>query len=379
MDILSSYSKRLSEDLQELTLWYDQKIKENNELRRRLEEALSEQKRLQRRITSLEKHVSDTEEALVNEAHSTACKVSESLLQRFEGVRYKERTNQFIIQLQMKLLTAHEESETLRQQMDELKASNDDLLRQLSKVNVDYAFKKKETTRLSQQLKVQSAEMKSCEGMKLKLREVQFHNATLRCELQKKEEQILELNQVKYWSEALKARYDLVLKEKEQALKNQEVVEVKCFSQSDEISSLKMKLNQKERDLEEFKTGYNDVEDSSRIYREERDLYRLTLKDTALDLEQARKENDATSQRYKKALESKESTIHQQEEHILQIEKKYEETKEKLASAKLRLIQQEEKNEELSKKISSLEVQLQEKVMMFYGYCEHILSENISM
>lgn len=361
VDILSSYSKRLSEDLQELTLWYDQKIKENNELRRKLEEALSEKKRLQRRITALEKHVSDTEEALVNEAHSSVCKVNESLLQRFEGVRYKERTNQFIIQLQMKLLTAHEESETLRQQMEELKASNDDLMRQLSKVNVDYAFKKKETTRLSQQLKVQSAEMKSCEGMKLKLREVQFQNATFRCELQKKEEQILELNQVKYWSEALKARYDLVLKEKEQALKNQKAVEVKCFSQGDEISSLKMKLNQKERDLEELKTGYNDVEDSSRIYREERDLYRLTLRDTAQNLEQARRQNDATVQGYKKTLDSKETTIQQQEEHMLQIERKYEESKEKLVSAKLRLKEQEEKNEELSKKISILEVQLQEK------------------
>ena len=158
-----------------------------------------------------------------------------------------------------------------------------------------------------------------------------------------------------------------------QALKNQKAVEVKCFSQGDEISSLKMKLNQKERDLEELKTGYNDVEDSSRIYREERDLYRLTLRDTAQNLEQARRQNDATVQGYKKTLDSKETTIQQQEEHMLQIEKKYEESKEKLASAKLKLKQQEEKNEELSKKISILEVQLQEKVMKFYGYCESIL------
>lgn len=361
VDILSSFSKRLSEDLQELTLWYDQKIKENNELRRRLEETLSEKTSLQRRIVSLEKHVSDTAEALASEAHSSACKVSDSLLQRFEIVQREGRTNQFIIQLQMKLLTAHEENEALRKRMEEVKTSNTDLIKQLSKVNVDYAVKKQETTKLSQQLKVQTAEMKSCEGMKMKLREVQFQKAKLQCELQEKEEKILELNQVKHWTEALKARYDLVLKEKEQALKNQEVVERKCDSQTDEIFTLNMKLNQKERDLEDVKRSYNDVEDSSRIYREERDLYSKSLKDTTLELEQMRKESDKTVQRYKKALESKESTIGQQAEHMLQIEKKYEETKKELSTIKVKLTEQREKNEDFREKISILEAQLQEK------------------
>ncbi|XP_068717836.1 golgin subfamily A member 6-like protein 26 [Montipora capricornis] len=361
VDILSSFSKRLSEDLQELTLWYDQKIKENNELRTRLEETLSEKTSLQRRIVSLEKHVSDTEEALASEAHSSACKVSDSLLQRFEIVQREGRTNQFIIQLQMKLLTAHEENEALRKRMEEVKTSNTDLIKQLSKVNVDYAVKKQETTKLSQQLKVQTAEMKSCEGMKMKLREVQFQKAKLQCELQEKEEKILELNQVKHWTEALKARYDLVLKEKEQALKNQEVVERKCDSQTEEIFTLNMKLNQKERDLEDVQRSYKDVEDSSRIYREERDLYSKSLRDTTLELEQMRKESDKTVQRYKKALESKESTIGQQAEHMLQIEKKYEETKKEISTIKVKLTEQREKNEDFREKISILEAQLQEK------------------
>ena len=197
MDILSNFSRRLSEDLQELTLRYDQKIKENNELRKKLEDALSEQTRMQRKIESLEKQVSDTEEALISEAHSSASKVSESLLKRFEVVQREGRTNQFIIQLQMKLLAAHEENETLRQQVEDVKASNNELVKQLSKVNVDYAVKKKETTKLSQQLKSQSAEMRSCESTKQKLREVQFQNAKLRCELQEKENEVLELMEVK--------------------------------------------------------------------------------------------------------------------------------------------------------------------------------------
>lgn len=363
MDILSNFSRRLSEDLQELTLRYDQKIKENNELRKKLEDALSEQTRMQRKIESLEKHVSDTEEALISEAHSSASKVSESLLKRFEVVQREGRTNQFIIQLQMKLLAAHEENETLRQQVEDLKASNNELVKQLSKINVDYAVKKKETTKLSQQLKSQSAEMKSCESTKQKLREVQFQNAKLRCELQEKENEVLELIEVKRWTEALKVRFDLIVAEKKQVLENQAIVDSKCASQRDEIAELKMKLNHKERDFEELSRSLKEVEDNSRIYREERDFYCKSMKDTTLELEQARKEREETDQRHKKVLESKELNIRQQAEYGQQFETKYEEAKKVLANVKLTLKQEREENEELRKKLSSVEVELQQKVI----------------
>ena len=363
VDILSNFAKKLSEQLQELTLRYDQNIKENNELRKKLEDALAEQARNQRRIESLERQLSDTEEALVSEAHSSASKVSDSLLQRFEVIQREGRTNQFIIQLQMKLLTAHEENETLRKQMEDVKTSNSKLMKELSKVNVDYAFKKRETTKLSQQLKSQSAEMRSCESLKQKLREVQFQNAKLRCELQEKETEVSELTKVKHCTEALKARFDLIVVEKEKVLKNQEIVESKCASHRDEISDLKMKLNHKERDLEELRRLYKEVEGSSMIYREERDFYCQSMKDTTLELEQLRREQEETAQRQKKTLESKESTIRQQAEYVRQFEKKYEETKEELASVKLKLKQEREQNEEFRKKISDMEAELQQKVI----------------
>lgn len=329
-----------------------------------MEDALAEQARKQRRIESLEKQVSDTEEALVTEAQSSASKAGENLLQRFQVVQREGRTNQFIIQLQMKLLTTHEENETLRKQLEDFRGSNNELLKQLTKVNEDYAFKKRETFKLSQQLKSQSAEMKSCESLKQKLREVQFQNGKLRCELQEKENEVLELTEVKHWTEALKARFDLIVAEKEQVLKNHEVVENKCTSQRDEISDLKMKLNHKERDMEELRRSHKDLEDSSRIYREERDFYCRSLKDAALELEQMRKESEEIAQRHKKTLESKESSIRQQAEYVRQFETKYEETKDELASVKLKLNQEREKNEELRKKISNMEEDLQQKVMI---------------
>lgn len=365
VDILSNFSKRLSEELQDMTLRYDQVLKDNKELKKKLEDAWSEQARKQRRIEALERQVSDTEEALVNEAQSSASNAGENLLQRFEVVQREGRTNQFIIQLQMKLLTAHEENEMLRKQMEDVKASNSELLKQLSKVNVDYAFKKKETTKLSLQLKSQSAEMKSCESLKQKLREVQFQNGKLRCELQEKESEVLELTEVKHWTEALKARFDLIVAEKEQALKNHETVESKCASQRDQISDLKMKLNHKERDIQELRRSFKEVEDSSRIYREERDCYSKSMTDTALELEQMRKEREETAQRQKKTLESKELSIRQQAEYLRQFEKKYEETKDELASVKLKLNQERENNEELRKKLSTLEAELQQKVTRF--------------
>ena len=359
MDILSNYSKILSEKLQDLTLRHDQVLKDNNELRKKLEEALVEQERKQRRIDSLEKQVLDTEDALVSEAQSSANKTGENLLQRFEVVQREGRTNQFIIQLQMKLLTAHEENETLQQQLEEVRARGDELLKQLSKVNVDYAFERKETTKLSQQLRSQTAEMKTCESLKMKLREAQFESAKLQCELQEKEN---DLTEVKRWTEALKARFDLIVAEKKEILKNQEIVDGECSRQRDEISDLKIKLNHKERVMEELRRNCKEVEESSKIYREERDFYSKSMADTTLELEQMRKETEEVAQRHKKALESKESSLRQQAEYVRQFENKYEEAKEELASVKTVLNKEKADNEELRMRISTLEAELKQKV-----------------
>lgn len=345
---MSNYVKRQSEELQDLAFRLDQVLKENNELRRRLDDSLSEQGRKQKKIEALEKQVYDTQEALASEARSSASKDGENLLQRFEVIQREGRTNQFIIQLQMRLLTAHEENETLRKQLEDARASN--------------TFKKRETTKLSQQLKSQSAELKSYEGLKKKLREVQFENGKLRCELQEKEDEVLELTKVKHWTEALTARYDLIVAEKEKALKNQEVIESKCTSQQDDISDLMMKLNLKEKDIEELQRSYKEAEDNSRIYREARDFYCKAITETALELEEVRKEKEDAAHRYNKMLESKESSIRQQEEYLRQFEKKYEETKEELVAVKLSLAQGRKDNEELRKRISNLELDLKQKV-----------------
>jgi len=359
VDILSNYSKVLTEKLQDLTIHHDQVLKDNHELRKKLEEALLEQDRKQRKIDSLEKQVLDTENALVNEARSSANKTGENLLQRFGEVQREGRTNQFIIQLQMKLLTAHEENETLRHQMEEVNARRDELYQKLSKVNVDYAFERKETTKLSQQLRSQSAEMKTCESLKKKLREVQFESAKLQCELQQKEN---DLTEVKRWTEALKAQFDLVEAEKEEILKNQEVVDGECSHQRDEISDLKIKLNHKERAMEELKRNCREAEESSKIYREERDFYSKSMADTSLELGQMRKETEEAAQRHKKTLESKELSLRQQTEHLRQFEKKYDQAKEELASVKTILNQERADNEELRKRISNLEADLKQKV-----------------
>ena len=369
MDILSNYSKILTEQLQDLTLHHDQVLKDNHELRKKLEEALLEQDRKQRTIDSLEKQVLDTEDALVSEARSSANKTGQNLLQRFEVVQREGRTNQFIIQLQMRLLTAHEENETLRQQMEEARTRGDELYQQLSKVNVDYAFERKETTKLSQQLLSQTAEMRTCESLKKKLREVQFESAKMQCELREKDN---DLTEVKRWTEALKAQFDLVEAEKEEILKNQEVVDGECSRQRDEISDLKIKLSHKERATEELKRNCKEAEESSKIYREERDFFSKSMTDTTLELEQMRKEAEEAAQRHKKTLESKELSLRQQTEYLRQFEKKYDQAKEELASVKTILNQERADNEEQRKRISNLEVELKQKVILvgFNSVCK---------
>lgn len=375
VDILSNYSKILTKELHELTLRHDQVLKDNNELKKKLEEAFMEQNRLQRRINCLEKQVSATEDALANEAQSTANKTGENLLQRFEAVQREGRTNQFIIQLQMKLLTAHEENETLRKQLDEFGKREDEVLKQLSKVNQDYAIERKETNKLSQQLRSQTEEMKMCETLKMKLREVQFENAKLRCELQDKEN---DLNEVQRWTEALKARFDLIVAEKEEMLKNQKTVHSECSRMHDEISDLRIKLNHKERVLVELRQNCKEVEDSAKIYREERDFFSKSATDSAIEVDQIKKEVEEINQRHKKALESKELSLRQQTEYVRQFEKKYDETKDELVSVKTMLNKEKADNEELRERISTLETELAEKELTSKPYMEEEDHQDVS-
>lgn len=375
VDILSNYSKILTKELHELTLRHDQVLKDNNELKKKLEEAFMEQNRLQRRINCLEKQVSATEDALANEAQSTANKTGENLLQRFEAVQREGRTNQFIIQLQMKLLTAHEENETLRKQLDEFGKREDEVLKQLSKVNEDYAIERKETNKLSQQLRSQTEEMKICETLKMKLREVQFENAKLRCELQDKEN---DLNEVQRWTEALKARFDLIVAEKEEMLKNQKTVHSECSRMHDEISDLRIKLNHKERVLVELRQNCKEVEDSAKIYREERDFFSKSATDSAIEVDQIKKEVEEINQRHKKALESKELSLRQQTEYVRQFEKKYDETKDELVSVKTMLNKEKADNEELRERISTLETELAKKELTSKPYMEEEDHQDVS-
>lgn len=334
-----------------------------------------EQNRLQRRISHLEKQVSATEDALASEAQSAANKTGENLMQRFQAVQLEGRTNQFIIQLQMRLLAAHEENETMRQQLNEIRQREDEVLKQLSKVNQEYAIERKETNKLSQQLRSQTEEMKMCETLKMKLREAQFEGAKLRCELQDKEN---DLNEVQRWTEALKARFDLMVAEKEEMLKSQVTVDSECSRMRDEISDLKIKLNHKERVMEELRQNCKEIEDSSKIYREERDFYSKSMTDSAIEVDQMRKEMEEINQRHKKALESKESSLRQQTEYVRQFENKYDEAKDELASVKTMLNKEKADNEELRERISTLEAELSKKELSSRTYMEEGDHQDVS-
>ena len=342
-----------------MTLRYEQVLKDNTELRKNLKAATEEQVRKQCKINTLQRQVLDTEDALVNEAHSNASKIGANLLERFEIVDREGKTSQFIIQLQMKLLKAHEENDTFQRQMEELRNQNDGLLKQLSRVNENYAFERNETTKLCQKLKSQTEEVKSCEGLKLKVRELQFQTGKLRSELQDKESDLVE---VKRWTEALKARFDLLVNDREKVLKNQELIKVECCQQMEKISDLKLKLGYKVREIEELKRTYTDLEENLTMCREERDFYCNAMKNTALELVELRKEREEVTQRYNRALEVKDTNLRRQIEYRQQLESKFKETTEELASINSLLSQEKAEKDELRESVSKLEAKLQKQV-----------------
>ena len=128
----------------------------------------------------------------------------------------------YIVVLQMKLLAEKEECENLRSQLEEVERKNSTMATQLKRVSENYKKEKGQSQRLSECIRLQVDEIHKIEELKKKVFQAQNEIVLVGDERDRRTEELKELTKC---AEALKARFDIVEKEKYESLvKNENVM-----------------------------------------------------------------------------------------------------------------------------------------------------------
>lgn len=346
LDIMSNHLKRTISDLQDLTIRYDTILKENEVLKKHLSRTSCELQEKDRLIEDLEKRKFDTE-ALLMESHSSAKKLVDgaALHCQVKNREMVERTH-FIIALQMKLLTTKEEVDNLKEKLEETMMKKDELLNRFTEISKNYDNQRRESMKLTEKLEIQKDNIQRAEELKVKFRQLQFTNQKLKSE---KDEMLRELEELKCWTEALKARYDIVEEDRKQTQETHESTVADYSVLRDKADELELKLTISSRDIEDLKKRCKDFEQTANTYREQRDLYEKAWKETSAEREQLRKERDEATVRLTEVIRNRDEAIKRQMEHSRQFELQFKRTSEDFQSVRERLYETQMELEELRK------------------------------
>ncbi|XP_068761721.1 caspase recruitment domain-containing protein 9-like [Montipora capricornis] len=346
VDIMSNHLKRTMSDLQDLTIRYDEVLKEKAVLEKRLSRTSKELFEKNQLIDELEKRYFDTE-AMLMESHSSAKKVVEGAAQHQQEQNREmlERTH-FIIALQMKLLSTKEEVDKLKEKLEESNNEKENLLNRFSQISKNYDNQRRESMKLTEKLDHQKDNVQRAEELKVKVRQLQFSNQKLK---QEKDEALRELEDLKCWTEALKARYDIVEEDRKQTQESHESTVADYSELRDKADELELRLTISGREIEDLKKRCKDYEQTSNTYREQRDLYEKAWKETAAERDEVRKDREETMCRLTEVVRSRDEAIDRQMEYSRQFELQYKKTAEELHQVRERLYQTELEMEDLRK------------------------------
>ena len=144
--------KRTMSDLQDLTIRYDEVLREKSVLEKKLSRTSRELWEKNQLIDELEKRYFDTK-AMMMESHSSAKKVVEGAAQHQQEQNREmlERTH-FIIALQMKLLSTKEEVDILKEKLEESNSEKENLLNRFSQISKNYDNQRREAIKLTEKL-----------------------------------------------------------------------------------------------------------------------------------------------------------------------------------------------------------------------------------
>ena len=331
-------------DLQEMTLRYDQLLKENQNLSKRLSKVTDDLDLNSKRLQAVEKQAVISEER-ASKALTSASEIEEaanSQIKRCEKAMSDMQA--YHLALMMKLLSSEEEAKQLRKQVEESKGRTEELMCKLKELSQNIDKEQRHSLKLSQTLSRQRRNIKTVEGLTDRNRELEFISQKLKME---KEQAISELNDLKRWAEALKARYDIVEKNKQQCQESYNNVVVDCSQFRRQSQELQFQLAISQRQESNVRAQNDELIRSVRRYQEQRDLYCEERLKAINERDEARKERDEMYQQCSDAQKEKDEALRRLLQETREFERRQEKDSTELQVLRERLVRTEEELQSL--------------------------------
>lgn len=301
-DIFSSHSKRAVADLQEMTLRYDQLLKEKQWLNKSLSEVTRDRDLKFKHLQTAEDQAVRADER-ASEALNNARKMEETA--NFHKKEYEKAISDkyawFLV-----MMSSVEETKQLRKQVDEERRRNEELLCKLQELSQNFDYERNHSQKLSERLLHQRSSVKSAEDLKDQYRELQFILQKVQME---KDQAISELNELKNWAEALKTHYDIVEKNKPQCQESYDNAVVDCSQFKRKIQDLQFQLALLQRQGSNYKAENDELTQLVKKYQEQRDFYGEEITKDISERDEARRERDEMYQQFSDTQKEKDQAL----------------------------------------------------------------------
>ena len=351
MDILSNHLTRAVVDLQDITLRYDQLLKENQQLSKKLRKVTGDLDLNSRRLEITEDKAVKAEER-AREACNNAAKAEETAnVQKREYEKAMTDRHAYLLALLMKLVSSEEEAKQLRKQVEEGKRRNEELMSKMHQLSESFEHERHNSTELSAKLSLQRTSLKTAEGLRDRYRELQFISQKLKME---RDQAISELNELNDWAEALKARHDMVEKNSQEYQESYDNAIVDCSQFRKQTQELQFQLSFSRRQESNVRAQNEELTRRVKKYQEQRDLYGEERIKAIKERDQARRERDEMYQQCSDAQKEKDDVLKRFLLETKEFESRQEAVTAEMQALRERLVQTEEtlKAQQMEKEFS---------------------------
>ena len=327
LDILSNHLKRAVVDLQEMTLRYDQLLKENKDLRKRLSKVNGD-------LDLKSKCLQTTEDQAVKaeleakEARNNAREIEQAA--RIKVREFEKSMNgrhACLLALLMKLLSSEEEGKQLRKQLEEANRREEELRNKQKRLSQNFNKERKLSQILSEKLSSQISSIQSAEDLLDRYSELQLISQKLKIE---RDQAISELNELKDWAEALKARYDIVEKNSQEYQESYDNAVVDCSQFRKQIQELQFQLSFSQRQESKVSVQNEELTRKVKKYQEQRDFYADERIKALKERDEAQRERDEMSLQCTDAQKHKDEVLERFLEETREFERRHETLREQL-------------------------------------------------
>ena len=331
MDILGDHLKRALKDAEEMRLMYLHQLKENQQLNQNLNKMTSDLELKSKRLQNLEREIIKAEERAREARYNAETTVENASFQIKEYEKAMSEWSALGFSLLMKLLSSE-------QQVEEGRKKNEELTRKLRELSKSFDQTRRQSLKLSKTILLQQNSVRTAEDLTNRNRELQFVTQKLQIE---KDQVISELNELKTWADELKARYDIMEKNKQQCQESYESVAEDCSLTRKKMQEFQFQLFVSQRREESLKEQNDELTRLMRKYQEQRDFYGEERRKAMNEREEARKERDEITQRYSDVLKEKDEAVIRFLQESREFERQRESDTTEMRSLRERLIRAE--------------------------------------